>query len=143
MRAYGQTPRAKRLKREAAARPENREQQRSRDAARRATQEGKRKTRDTHLRRLYGITADDFDRMLAEQGGRCAICRRTKEEAGGKGEHLHVDHDHETGVVRGLLCTACNTRLHRTSSLDWFRAALTYLASPSGAVPGGRYARRS
>lgn len=42
--------------------------------------------------------------MCAEQGGVCAICGRRPRE----GTHLHVDHDHETGRVRGLLCFSCN-----------------------------------
>jgi hypothetical protein len=57
------------------------------------------------LRRNYGITAEDYDRMLSEQGGACAVCG-----GGPRGNHkyLSVDHDHATGVVRGLLCTTCN-----------------------------------
>ena len=55
----------------------------------------------------YGLTVADYDRMLAEQGGGCAICGSTE---GGRGDaHLVVDHDHTTGKVRGLLCHACNT----------------------------------
>ena len=55
------------------------------------------------LLRRYGITPDDYDRMLAAQNGRCAICRRLP----GK-RALCVDHIHKTGVVRGLLCDRCN-----------------------------------
>ncbi|HVW80226.1 MAG TPA: endonuclease VII domain-containing protein [Mycobacteriales bacterium] len=60
-------------------------------------------TRDYHLRRRYGIDSADFDRMLAAQGGVCAACR--------KAEPRHVDHDHATGAVRGLLCFNCNQAL--------------------------------
>lgn len=52
----------------------------------------------------YGLSAEDFDRMLVGQAGRC----------GGCGDPLlspAVDHDHATGAVRGLLCTGCNTAL--------------------------------
>lgn len=59
--------------------------------------------RNYHLRRRYGITAEYADRMLAEQGGLCAICREAP--AG------HVDHDHATERVRGLLCFNCNQAL--------------------------------
>lgn len=54
----------------------------------------------------YGITPADFDRMNAAQGGRCATCRALPCRG-----RLHVDHDHETGIVRGLLCFRCNSAL--------------------------------
>lgn len=58
--------------------------------------------------RKFKITPADFDRMLEEQGGRCAICGTTEPRGRGR---FHVDHDHTSNVVRGLLCTACNTGL--------------------------------
>lgn len=57
-------------------------------------------SRTYHLRRRYGITAKDADKMLAAQDGLCAICREKPAE--------QVDHDHATGVVRGLLFFNCN-----------------------------------
>lgn len=64
------------------------------------------------LRRRYGITPEQYDTMLAEQGGRCAICRT--DQPGGNGNRtFHVDHDHDSGAVRGLLCSECNTGLAR------------------------------
>ena len=56
--------------------------------------------RTYHLRRRYGITAEEADAMLTAQDGTCAICRI--EPA------VHVDHDHATGRVRALLCFGCN-----------------------------------
>ena len=50
--------------------------------------------------RRYGISAEEADLMLAEQNGLCAICRTAAA--------VHVDHDHETGAVRSLLCFNCN-----------------------------------
>src|SRR5262245_42197596 len=63
--------------------------------------------REGHLKRTFGITLEDFDAMLEAQGGGCAICGRPALE----GTSLHVDHEHETGVVRGLLCFTCNGAL--------------------------------
>jgi hypothetical protein len=56
--------------------------------------------------RAYGLTMADFTALLDEQGGVCAICKGGRS---GPGNRLHVDHDHTTGVVRGLLCSRCNT----------------------------------
>ena len=67
----------------------------------------KSELREGHLKRKFGITLDDFEAMLEAQGGGCAICGRSAPE----GTSLHVDHDHETGVVRGLLCFTCNGAL--------------------------------
>lgn len=53
------------------------------------------------LRWVYKLTVADYERMLTEQAARCAICQ-------GEFPKLLVDHDHETGAVRGLLCAACN-----------------------------------
>jgi hypothetical protein len=57
-------------------------------------------SRTYHLTRRYGITAEEADAMLAEQGGVCAICKAAPA--------AHVDHDHATGAVRALLCFNCN-----------------------------------
>jgi hypothetical protein len=77
-------------------------------------------TRNYHLRRRYGITVDDFDRMLAEQGGLCAICREAPAE--------HVDHDHATNRVRGLLCFNCNGALGQfRDRRDLMLRAIAYL----------------
>lgn len=65
--------------------------------------------RERNLKQKYGIVNEDYDRMLAEQGGCCAICGGT--EITGRGKHFHVDHNHDTGKVRGLLCPPCNQGL--------------------------------
>jgi hypothetical protein len=65
--------------------------------------------------RGYGITPKEYNSLLAEQGGVCAICQKPETELGGKHKRLvrqlAVDHDHETGQVRGLLCRRCNTAI--------------------------------
>lgn len=67
------------------------------------------KIRDRDLR-SFGITATEYDAILARQGGVCAICGQPETRVvHGKLTRLAVDHDHETGAVRGLLCYFCNT----------------------------------
>jgi len=60
-----------------------------------------------HLKRKYGMTLKQYDDLLTAQEGRCAIC----EEPPRADVSLHIDHDHNTGVVRGLLCFRCNNAL--------------------------------
>jgi len=79
-------------------------------AARKKRQESdpagyQRAWRDKYLRKTYGIGVDEYDRMLSEQGGKCAICGAND---GGRGDNLHVDHAHGTNEIRGLLCMMCN-----------------------------------
>jgi hypothetical protein len=77
-------------------------------------------TRHYHLRRRYGIGADEFDDLVRRQGGACAICGRPDPE--------HVDHDHETGEVRGILCFNCNGGLGQfRDSIEALLAAAVYL----------------
>ncbi|MEA3057042.1 MAG: hypothetical protein QOD30_2474 [Actinomycetota bacterium] len=64
----------------------------------------KRKERDGHLRRKYGITVDQYEEMLARQGAVCGICLREPNP----NISLHVDHDHGPGRIRGLTCFRCN-----------------------------------
>jgi hypothetical protein len=66
----------------------------------RATLEKLGGSRTYHLKRRYGISAQDADVMLAAQRGLCAVCKKAPAE--------HVDHDHATGAVRALLCFNCN-----------------------------------
>lgn len=65
--------------------------------------------------------------MFASQGGVCAICRQPE---GREGRSLSVDHDHDSGVVRGLLCDSCNVGLGRfRDDPELVRSALEYLSS--------------
>lgn len=68
-----------------------------------------RKRHHTHYKRFtrYGITLDDAIIIFIHQQKKCAICKRDDLTL----EELHIDHCHSTGVVRGLLCIACNTKL--------------------------------
>lgn len=66
------------------------------------------KYRKHHLYSKYGITLDYFDQLLEKQNYSCAICKNPQKS---KNRRLCVDHNHETGEVRGLLCDLCNTAL--------------------------------
>lgn len=83
----------------------------ARAARRKAAREHNRSDghREKLLRRLYGIGLNEYAAMLQSQGQRCAICPAT--EPGGNSTSWHVDHDHATGRVRGLLCVRCNLGL--------------------------------
>jgi hypothetical protein len=72
------------------------------------------KRRDQNYRSNYGITLKDYNRMLRKQGGVCFICGKPEvvHHHHGKLKPLGVDHNHETGQVRRLLCTSCNTLVY-------------------------------
>jgi hypothetical protein len=90
----------------------------------RATPEYKQKSREYHLNKKYGLTPADYERMLAEQGGGCAICGRPPRDD----ISLHVDHDHATGAIRGLTCFRCNNALGDfDDDLHRLEAAVEYL----------------
>lgn len=90
--------------------------------------------RDYRLKFRYGITEADFDRLLAKQGGRCALCPRTV--PGGRWNAWHVDHDHHHcpgrrgcgECVRGLLCNWCNVGIGMLGDdAHRIRAAASYV----------------
>lgn len=78
-------------------------------------QNSKGHQRRWNLRRFFGMSLEDYDAMLAKQGGGCAICgSKTANESGkGNSKYLHVDHCHASGKVRGLLCANCNNGIGR------------------------------
>lgn len=61
-------------------------------------------------KRLYGVSDEEYQGMIAAQNGKCAACNRDHDPSKKMGA-LHVDHDHSTGKVRGLLCRSCNAAL--------------------------------
>ena len=81
-------------------------------------------SRNYHLRRRYGITAAEADAMFEEQGGLCALCQERPAQ--------HVDHDHLTGKVRGMLCFCCNQGLGNfRDRADVLALAIGYLETHS------------
>ena len=85
--------------------------------------------RRSHLKSLYGISTEEFEAMLSEQAGLCLICNSVMsltEKTGGR--MVHVDHNHDTGDVRGLLCSRCNQGLGCfDDSPDLMVAAAAYI----------------
>jgi hypothetical protein len=74
----------------------------------------------------YGITLEDYDEMLSQQNGCCAICGAN--DPGGPGKRFVVDHNHQTEEVRGLLCNSCNRALgYFQDSPSILSKALNYL----------------
>jgi hypothetical protein len=67
----------------------------------------RKRQRRTSLIRSYGISVQEYQRLLEHQQGVCAVCRQQCKTY----EHLSVDHNHATGKVRGLLCAKCNVAL--------------------------------
>lgn len=64
------------------------------------------KDREYQLKRVYGISKEEHDYLVESQEGICAGCGASSFNQ--KSYHLAVDHDHETGTIRGLLCLKCN-----------------------------------
>lgn len=81
--------------------------------------------RKAQLFKFYGITPEDYDSMFAKQQGVCAICGEADDE---KRKYLCVDHNHTTGVVRGLLCHNCNIGLGKfKDDINLLNKAIWYL----------------
>lgn len=82
--------------------------------------------RNSNFKAMYGITLEEYDRMFAEQDGKCSICGNTHSTIEGK--KLAVDHDHKTNKVRALLCSGCNQGLgYFKDDPELMQKALAYL----------------
>jgi hypothetical protein len=81
--------------------------------------------RSWRMSNIYDIDCDVYDAMLLEQGMCCAICGSS--EPKNRWGRFVVDHDHETGKVRGLLCNVCNVRLGVIENAEWMAQAAEYL----------------
>lgn len=81
-----------------------------------------------HLKRSFGLTASQFEEMLAKQRGKCAVCRCPHKEENKK--RLQVDHCHKTKKIRGLLCYNCNNLLGKAKDdIKILRKLIEYLES--------------
>ena len=82
--------------------------------------------KNTYLQTNYGITLEHYNLLLEEQNKKCKICNKNCPT----GKSLAVDHNHETGKVRGLLCKNCNIGLGMFfDNLDFLESAVLYLKS--------------
>lgn len=82
---------------------------------------------EARIKKEFGIDAVEYERLLDAQGGVCAICLGRPRSA-----RLAVDHDHNNGAIRGLLCSRCNTELLGSAhdSVDILLRAVKYLQEP-------------
>lgn len=94
-------------------------------------------SRNARLQATYGLSAEDYQRLLRAQDGKCAICLETRKT------NLAVDHCHKTEAIRGLLCARCNGQLLARGARDRpdvLRRAANYLEDyPAWKVLGPRY----
>ncbi len=86
---------------------ENREKIRAQQNAKLKDPSFQLAARNYQLKKTFGLTPEQYDQMLAEQGGGCAICGTTNPSTA-RIKHFVVDHDHNTQKIRGLLCAKCN-----------------------------------
>ncbi len=78
------------------------------------------RVRNSTLKAFYGINQAEYDALFERQGCRCAACKTTDN---GK-RRWSVDHDHETGRIRGILCLKCNTALGMLNDSPYLLTAL-------------------
>jgi hypothetical protein len=91
-----------------------------------------------NLFRKYGITQEQYQAKLDQQGGACAICDGTGGMSHMKSP-LVVDHDHESGEIRGLLCASCNAGLGQfADDPGRMMSAVAYLLSHTSVIGGVR-----
>lgn len=88
----------------------------------------KERTKDAYLKRTYGVTLEEYRSVYSHQNGKCAICNQHESRFKNS---FAVDHDHITGLVRGLLCWRCNRALGKfEDSVEKVCAAAQYVTNP-------------
>jgi hypothetical protein len=94
----------------------------------------KTSAREQRLAAIFNITPAEYDLILAEQGGGCAVCEKKP-----VGKFFPVDHDHRSSLLRGVLCAHCNLRvIGRHTDPHLLRRAADYLADPPARRALGR-----
>ena len=82
--------------------------------------------RESYYRRTYGISLAEYDLLLEAQDGKCSLCGKKCSS----GRNLAIDHDHDTGAIRGLLCLSCNKYKVGNLKRDQVAAILNYMDNP-------------
>jgi hypothetical protein len=81
------------------------------------------------LRKRYGLSLEEWQRLFNEQNGCCKICGTVMSESGNTSKSCCVDHCHATGKIRGLLCHSCNSAIGLLSeNIETLKSAITYLS---------------
>lgn len=89
------------------------------------------KVRKGKITGLYGITVDEYDRLVEADGGRCAICKKEPTNES-RQKRLHLDHCHKSGKIRGMLCSACNLGIGKLNDdPELLEAAAAYIRERS------------
>jgi hypothetical protein len=88
----------------------------------------KHQQRKSNLKKLYGMTIEDYNSMFEKQNGQCAICGKAY-----KGT-LHIDHNHRTGKIRELLCPACNYLVSVVEDITLLLKIQNYIAKHDDSV---------
>jgi len=91
-----------------------------------------RRTRNTRYQKKINITLKQYESVMKSHNGKCDICKT--ENPGGPYNSFNLDHCHETGKLRGILCFRCNTTLGKfEDKIELFEAAIRYLRAPPNA----------
>ena len=107
------------------AKPENNEKQKKWAKKFRTSETGKEYIKNDMLKRTYGISLKEYNLMFEKQKGNCAICNKHQTKFI---RNFSVDHDHKTGIIRGLLCHHCNTSLGSfNDDINILKNAIKYL----------------
>jgi len=94
----------------------------------RETKKGRKILKNSDLKRNFGITVEEYDKLFEQQGGLCAICGKPEIARNQYGiRSLAVDHNHKTGEIRGLLCSYCNMKLGILENVEFVVKAVKYL----------------
>lgn len=108
-------------------RQKNREAELAKDRERSRRWRARNDKSEQTRRLLYGMSPGQYDQMLADQGGVCAICGKAPTGTGSRSK-LRVDHCHTSGRVRGLLCNSCNLAVGNfRDDPEIMRKAIEYL----------------
>jgi hypothetical protein len=95
-----------------------------REASRKWHENNPKAAKSNKLKKKYNISIEDYNTLLEKQNNTCAICQQENKHK----RAFHVDHCHETGKIRGLLCHSCNTGIGSLKdNIELLRAAINYL----------------